>query len=158
MSTKPMSMNVHILVRSSKRLLNDCIITLNKSKQSVVNVCMPVTENLKNISQNNFSSNSNGSKNNYKPVLSLLTKENCSLCTEAKDVLFAAPCFYKERLVLQEVDILAEGNEELFNLYRYEIPVFFLGRKFISKNKIDLSKLEQELKNLEENLNPNQNE
>merc|ERR1719242_3014048 len=110
---------------------------------------MPVTANLKNISQNNFSSNSNGSKNNNKPVLSLLTKENCSLCTEAKDVLFAAPCFYKERLVLQEVDILAEGNEELFDLYRYEIPVFFLGRVFISKNYIDLEKLKKELIKIE---------
>lgn len=55
----------------------------------------------------------------------------------------------EERLILKEVDIRAEGNEELFDLYRYEIPVFFLERKFVSKNFIDLEKLEKELVKLE---------
>ena len=86
-----------------------------------------------------------------KPVLRLLTKENCSLCEEAVQILFSAPNSYNERLILKEIDILEEGNEELFDLYRYEIPVFFLEKKFISKNKIDLSKLEQELQKLEDN-------
>ena len=84
-----------------------------------------------------------------KPVLRLLTKENCMLCEEAKHILFSAPERYNERLVLQEVDIRAEGNEDLFDLYRYEIPVFFLGRIFISKNHIDLDKLKKELIKIE---------
>ena len=84
-------------------------------------------------------------------MLRLLTKENCSLCEEAVQILFSAPNSYNERLILKEIDILEEGNEELFDLYRYEIPVFFLEKKFISKNKIDLSKLEQELQKLEDN-------
>ena len=71
------------------------------------------------------------------------------LCEEAKHILFSAPGNYEKRLVLKEVDIRAEGNEDLFDLYRYEIPVFFLGRKFISKNFIDLEKLEKELTKLE---------
>ena len=86
-----------------------------------------------------------------KPVLRLLTKEDCSLCEEAVQILFSAPNSYNQRLILKEVDILEEGNEELFDLYRYEIPVFFLEKKFISKNKIDLCKLEQELQKLENN-------
>ena len=71
------------------------------------------------------------------------------LCEEAKDVLFSAPGKYYERLILKEVDIRAEGNEDLFDLYRYEIPVFFLERKFVSKNFIDLEKLEKELVKIE---------
>ena len=86
-----------------------------------------------------------------KPVLRLLTKEYCGLCEEAVQILFSAPNSYNQRLILKEVDILEEGNEELFDLYRYEIPVFFLEKKFISKNKIDLCKLEQELQKLENN-------
>ena len=84
-------------------------------------------------------------------MLRLLTKEDCGLCEEAVHILFSAPNSYNQRLILKEVDILEEGNEELFDLYRYEIPVFFLEKKFISKNKIDLCKLEQELQKLENN-------
>ena len=91
-------------------------------------------------------SESENKQTSVKPVLRLLTKQNCSLCEEAKHVLLSAPNNYCDRLVLTEVDILQEGNEELFDLYRFEIPVFFLGPKFISKNYIDLEKLEQELK------------
>ena len=82
-----------------------------------------------------------------KPILRLLTKDNCSLCEEAKQIL-SVPGRFDEQFVLQEVDILQEGNEELFDLYRYEIPVFFLGKKFISKNRINIDKLQQELEKL----------
>ena len=85
-----------------------------------------------------------------KPILRLLTKDNCSLCEDAKQILLSSPGRFDKRLVLKEIDILKEGNEELFDLYRYEIPVFFLGRTFISKNRINLEKLEQELGKLEE--------
>jgi len=36
------------------------------------------------------------------------------------------------------IDIEEEGNEEWFNKFRYEIPVFFLDKKFLCKNRIDL--------------------
>ena len=83
------------------------------------------------------------SNDGNKPVLRLLTKANCTLCEDSKHKIFSAPGLYEKRLVLKEVNILKQGNEELFDLYRYEIPVFFLGKIFISKNKIDLDKLEQ---------------
>ena len=75
-----------------------------------------------------------------KPKLRLLTKRNCTLCEDAKQELWSIPGI-KERLDLVEVNILAEGNEDLFDLYRYEIPVFFLDRKFVSKNRLDQEKL-----------------
>ena len=98
-----------------------------------------------NVSINNYSDIKQNIEN--KPILRLLTKDNCSLCEEAKQTLSVSGRF-DGQFVLQEVDILQEGNEELFDLYRYEIPVFFLEKKFISKNRIDIDKLQQELEKL----------
>lgn len=40
-----------------------------------------------------------------------------------------------------EVDITLDENAKLFDLYRYEIPVFFLESKFVCKNRLDCDKL-----------------
>ena len=94
-------------------------------------------------------STTSGGRKQKKPVLRLLTKKHCTLCEEAKEVLWAIPGI-RQRLDLVEVDILKEGNEDFFGLYRYEIPVFFLGKKFVSKNRLDTEKL-LELLEREEN-------
>ena len=140
-------MNVSALTRLSKRFIKTCFVSIDsKAKDIFTNTSI----NSSIIRFRNFSSLSEDNHSNVsKPLLRLLTKENCMLCEEAKHILFSAPGNYEKRLVLKEVDIRAEGNEDLFDLYRYEIPVFFLGRKFISKNFIDLEKLEQELTKLE---------
>ena len=39
---------------------------------------------------------------------------------------------------MKTIDIEEEGNEVWFNKFRYEIPVFFLDKKFLCKNRIDL--------------------
>jgi hypothetical protein len=39
------------------------------------------------------------------------------------------------------VDITLDENTALFDLYRFEIPVFFLESRFVSKNRIDLNRL-----------------
>ena len=41
-------------------------------------------------------------------------------------------------MTLETIDIEEDGNEEWFNKFRYEIPVFFLDKKFLCKNRIDL--------------------
>ena len=41
-------------------------------------------------------------------------------------------------MILETIDIEEDGNEEWFNKFRYEIPVFFLDKKFLCKNRIDL--------------------
>lgn len=79
------------------------------------------------------------------PTLTLFTKSVCPLCDEAVEQL--AP--FRSRLTLQEVDIQADGNDRWFELYRYEIPVFYLQEKFLCKNRIDLEKLEIGLKTFE---------
>ena len=42
-------------------------------------------------------------------------------------------------MTLETIDIEEDGNEEWFNKFRYEIPVFFLDKKFLCKNRIDLT-------------------
>ena len=44
-----------------------------------------------------------------------------------------------------EVDITLDENSALFDLYRFEIPVFFLESRFVSKNRIDVDRLLQVL-------------
>ena len=82
-----------------------------------------------------------------KLTLKLLTKEECQLCDEAliqieenlsKDML--------ERLQIVKVDITEDGNESLFDRWRYEIPVFYLENKFLCKNRIDIVKLVEMMK------------
>ena len=84
---------------------------------------------------------------NPKLTLKLLTKEECQLCDEAliqieenlsKDML--------ERLHIVKVDITEDGNESLFDRWRYEIPVFYLENKFLCKNRIDIVKLVEMMK------------
>ena len=142
-----LDMNVCALRNLSKRFFKRCIsVTDAKSDIDITTISR---SNLYTFSRHLSSSSEVDKKVGNKPVLRLLTKENCMLCEEAKHILFSAPGNYDKRLVLKEVDIRAEGNEDLFDLYRYEIPVFFLGRKFISKNFIDLVKLEEELTKIE---------
>ena len=79
------------------------------------------------------------------PILTLYTKDPCPLCEEAKEKL--APLSH--RFLLREVDITDDGNEDLYDKYKYEIPVFFLEKKFLCKNKIEVEKLEQRLGEIE---------
>merc|ERR1711894_150970 len=76
------------------------------------------------------------------PVLTLYTKEVCSLCDEAKETLEP----YKHRYKFEEVDIEEDGEDEWFEKYRYEIPVFHLNGKFLMKHKVNMKLLDRKLK------------
>ena len=144
-------MFVYVFSSVLKRFEKSNLLSVVSQRRPMVdNLICPVQSNILRLAVKRYSEESSSNHTSLrKPVLRLLTKDNCSLCEEAKSILFSAPGCYSERIVLKEVDILEKGNEELFDLYRYEIPVFFLERKFISKNRIDLAKLDQELNNLE---------
>ena len=79
------------------------------------------------------------------PTLTLYTKDPCPLCEEAKEALVP----FSHRFSLREVDITDDGNEDLYDKYKFEIPVFFLEKKFLCKNRIELGKLERELREFE---------
>jgi len=71
-----------------------------------------------------------------KPVLTLFTKDYCPLCDDALEELGEVNL---AKVTLETVDIEEDGNEDWFNKFRYEIPVFFLDKKFLCKNRIDLA-------------------
>lgn len=77
-------------------------------------------------------------------VLKMLTKDNCQLCDEALEQIEdnLTPQLL-QRFKIEKVDITED--EALFDRWRYEIPVFYLGNKFLCKNRIDIPKLKQKL-------------
>ncbi|XP_071794222.1 glutaredoxin-like protein C5orf63 homolog isoform X2 [Asterias amurensis] len=85
---------------------------------------------------------------NKLPILTLFTKDNCSLCDDAKDVLKK----YNNQFVLEEVYIDKPENRDYFSKYRYDIPVFHFNGEFLMKHRVDeglftetLDKYEQEI-------------
>uniref|UniRef100_G1LUB0 Glutaredoxin-like protein n=4 Tax=Ailuropoda melanoleuca TaxID=9646 RepID=G1LUB0_AILME len=83
---------------------------------------------------------------NVLPVLTLFTKDPCPLCDEAKDILEP----YKNRFILQEVDITLPENSAWYERYKFDIPVFHLNGQFLMMHRVDISKLEKQLQKLEQ--------
>ncbi|XP_045410687.1 glutaredoxin-like protein C5orf63 homolog [Lemur catta] len=80
------------------------------------------------------------------PVLTLFTKDPCPLCEEAKEVLKP----YKNRFILQEVDITLPENSAWYERYKFDIPVFHLNGQFLMIHQVNISKLEKQLLKLEQ--------
>ncbi|PIK51544.1 hypothetical protein BSL78_11571 [Apostichopus japonicus] len=76
-----------------------------------------------------------------RPILTLYTKENCSLCDDAKEVLQDFP----NKFTLEEVDITTPENKHWYKQYRYEIPVFHFQGQFLMKHRVDVKLLTQKL-------------
>lgn len=82
------------------------------------------------------------------PVLTLFTKDPCPLCDEAKEALKP----YKDRFILQEVDITLPENSTWYERYRFDIPVFHLNGQFLMMHRVNTSKLEKQLLKLEQQV------
>jgi len=67
--------------------------------------------------------------------LTIYSKKDCHLCEEAKSVLAKYP------VEIEEIDI--ETDPQLFEKYRYEIPVIFLDDRKLFKYRVDEKKLQQ---------------
>ncbi|XP_074060505.1 glutaredoxin-like protein C5orf63 homolog isoform X2 [Macrotis lagotis] len=80
------------------------------------------------------------------PVLTLFTKDPCPLCDEAKEVLKPL----KNKFILQEVDITLPENSAWYDRYKFDIPVFHLNGQFLMMHRVNFSKLEKQLKKLEQ--------
>jgi len=89
-----------------------------------------------------------GIRTKNKPTLTLFTKENCQLCEEALEEIREAGL--SQKFTLSQVDIEEPENEKWFGLYRYEIPVFYFENKFLSKNRIDLEKLQSKIREFQD--------
>ena len=74
--------------------------------------------------------------------MKMLTKQECQLCDKALIEIeenLSKEMF--ERIHVVKVDITDDGNESLYDRWRFEIPVFYLNDKFLCKNRIDIVKL-----------------
>ncbi|KAF5295943.1 hypothetical protein FQA39_LY12715 [Lamprigera yunnana] len=80
-----------------------------------------------------------------KPMFTLYTKTDCSLCDIMK--LKLAP--YLENSHLELVDITKQENVRWLRLYRYEIPVLFLNGKYVCKHSLNETVLKEMLKDIE---------
>ncbi|KAJ8603978.1 hypothetical protein CTAYLR_003351 [Chrysophaeum taylorii] len=68
------------------------------------------------------------------PRISLYTKEGCTLCDDAKDVLAACRSDIPHSLEL--VDITDEDNESWWGRYKYDIPVLHIDGVYWAKHRI----------------------
>jgi glutaredoxin len=71
--------------------------------------------------------------------IKILSKPDCHLCDEAKETIQRVT----KRLPI-EIDVIdIEKDPELFNQYRYDIPVIFLDERKIFKHRVDEQKLKK---------------
>nr|XP_042119829.1 glutaredoxin-like protein C5orf63 homolog isoform X1 [Peromyscus maniculatus bairdii] len=77
-----------------------------------------------------------------------LAQDPCPLCDEAREVLKP----YKDRFILQEVDITLPENSTWYERYRFDIPVFHLNGQFLMMHRVNTSKLEKQLLKLEQQV------
>lgn len=75
--------------------------------------------------------------------LVLYTKEDCSLCDEAKELI---EDLYPEKFLIEEIDIM-KNNREAFRKYKFDIPVFYHDGKFLMKHCVDTKALDNLIAN-----------
>ena len=71
--------------------------------------------------------------------IKILSKPDCHLCDEAKETIQRVT----KRLPIDIEVIDIEKDPELFNQYRYDIPVIFLDERKIFKHRVDEQKLKK---------------
>ncbi|KAI5646109.1 glutaredoxin-like domain (DUF836) domain-containing protein [Phthorimaea operculella] len=80
------------------------------------------------------------------PVLTFYTKDPCQLCDIAMEELEP----YKDRIIIEKVDITKKENLRWLRLYRLDIPVLFLNGQFLCMHRLNKDLLERRLKSLED--------
>lgn len=63
--------------------------------------------------------------------LTLFTKDDCSLCTEAKSVIDKAikdPSLNNQKIMLNLVDIMEDKNSNWYDAYCYDVPVLHIDK------------------------------
>lgn len=77
------------------------------------------------------------------PTVKLFTKEGCTLCDKAKDVLKEAMDEFPH--TLEAVDITDADNAEWFSKYKYDIPVLHVNGQYWAKHRITIDEARQAL-------------
>lgn len=69
----------------------------------------------------------------------ILSKPDCHLCDEAKEIIERVTKWLP--IEIQVIDI--QKHPDLFDQYRYDIPVIFLDDRKIFKHRVDEEKLKK---------------
>ncbi len=67
-----------------------------------------------------------------RPVVTLFTKDGCTLCDVVRAVIAHSP----RPIRLVEVDIAAPSNALWFQRYQNDIPVLHLNGQFLAKHRL----------------------
>jgi glutaredoxin len=73
--------------------------------------------------------------------VTLYTRPGCHLCEEAKAAI--APLLREFVFVLHEVNI--DEDTTLKELYRWDVPVIFIGQRKVAKHHVDLAQFSRQL-------------
>ena len=76
----------------------------------------------------------NGERDDY-PIVQLYTKEGCTLCDKVSDVLKSLREDHPHSL--EAVDITDDDKTDVFDKYKWDIPVLHISGKYWTKHKLD---------------------
>lgn len=82
------------------------------------------------------------------PVVTLFTKEGCTLCDKVKAVLVDLRESHDHSLL--QVDITDESHAEWFDRYKYDIPVCHLNSKYWIKHRLTTEQAQEGFEALKE--------
>jgi thiol-disulfide isomerase/thioredoxin len=80
------------------------------------------------------------------PVVSLFTKEGCTLCDKVKDILVSVRDDNACPHSLEAVDITDADKTEWYDRYKYDIPVLHVNGKYWTKHRITAEEAVQGIK------------
>lgn len=69
--------------------------------------------------------------------MTLFIRQNCSLCTDAKDVM--SKVWDRRPFEYTEIDVMAAGQTKWKNLYEFDTPVVRLLKCISMRNNADLT-------------------
>jgi glutaredoxin len=72
----------------------------------------------------------------------IYSKADCSLCDEAKAVVLAV----RQRLAFELVELDITADPDLYQRYRYDIPVIKVNGKFAFRHRVDERTFEARLR------------
>eukprot|EP00551_Chaetoceros_affinis_P002975 CAMPEP_0203651280 /NCGR_PEP_ID=MMETSP0088-20131115/26989_1 /ASSEMBLY_ACC=CAM_ASM_001087 /TAXON_ID=426623 /ORGANISM="Chaetoceros affinis, Strain CCMP159" /LENGTH=161 /DNA_ID=CAMNT_0050510367 /DNA_START=58 /DNA_END=544 /DNA_ORIENTATION=+ len=84
------------------------------------------------------------SQSEVHPTVQLYTKEGCSLCDKAKDVLVLLR--EEEPHSLEAIDITDPDKTELFDKYKWDIPVLHIDGSYWTKHRLTAEEALEALK------------
>jgi thiol-disulfide isomerase/thioredoxin len=84
------------------------------------------------------------------PVVSLFTKEGCTLCDKVKDILISVRDDHDCQHSLEAVDITDTDKTEIYEKYKYDIPVLHVNGQYWTKHRITAEEAVQGIKEAKE--------